>query len=496
MELRDYQAAAMDELEALWGTRRAVILQMGTGAGKTVTAAAWIARLVEARRPIVVGWLVHTGHLRRQAGRELERAGVDWIDFSTVAPSQRRWEPGRVHCFGAAMKLPHGPHSQDTLLVVDECHRSASDTYAAQMDKRRSGRRRVWRRVLGLSATPARYGWPDTISASQTLFSRQWDAMVRGPAPVALVDAGHLADVDVISDDGAGGDWDLLVADRMRASGFTSRSERAWERTLSIDAAARIVAGQPERPTVWFVASQSAARQLRKILGAQRCAVVLADTNANVRRHAIEGFEAGDIGHLVTVRALLEGTDIPAAKRIVQLAPSSSKVLLSQAAGRGARPPGRMELWDFSRSWSMIGAHPLDDIAWHLSLDATADPAAVTAATAVASTCPTDGCGTVVSPRTHRLCPRCGFEVVRRCVACLRPMTVDVEDGTHRRCIECAAAERAHHSAWARSHGVEPVTDRDATADAGGSAAVSVGLEALENLRQGIAVLERQLGHR
>lgn len=44
----------------------------------------------------------------------------------------------------------------------------------------------------------------------------------------------------MISDDGAGGDWGLLVPDTMRASGFTSHSERAWERTLSIDAAASI----------------------------------------------------------------------------------------------------------------------------------------------------------------------------------------------------------------------------------------------------------------
>ena len=160
------------------------------------------------------------------------------------------------------------------------------------------------------------------------------------------------------------------------------------------------------------------------------------------------------------------------------------------------RPPGDMEFLDFSRSWSHIAAHPLDEVPWHLSLDITATAEEVEASTSRAWTCPTPGCGTVVSPRTQRLCPTCHFEVVRRCVACWRPMTADAEDGTHRRCGECAAAERALHTGWARSHSIEPVPDLDATADAGGSAAVQVGLAALDNLREGLAIIERQLGQR
>ena len=497
IELRDYQSAAIAELDALWPTHRATILEICTGGGKTATTAAWLHGIFGRHPNTVGGWMVHTGHLREQAGAELDEAGVPWVDWSTVDPHKRRWEPGRVHCFGSTMTLPPGPHQTETVLIVDECHRSASPTYAKEIDRRRgqARRHRRWRRVLGLSGTPARYGWPVVISDSQRKFAGQWDAMVRGPSPAQLVEAGHLADVVVKSIDSAGGDWEVLRPDAMRTSGFTAASERQWERTLSVDAAVAIVTGMEPRPTLWFCASVPAAKQVQKLLG-RSSATILADTPRDARRKLIDAFCAGEIDHLVTVRALLEGTDVPVASRIVLLAPSSSRVLLAQAAGRGMRPPGDMEFLDFSRSWEHLGAHPLDDVPWHLSLDITATAEEVEAATSRAWTCPTPGCGTVVSPRTQRLCPTCHFEVVRRCVACWLPMTLATEDCTHRRHRECASIERTLHTKWARDHGVEPVSDLDITADVGGSAALEIGRGALEHILEAAATLERQVGQR
>ena len=494
VELRDYQVKAIDDINALWPSARSVILQMATGAGKTITASALLRGELDSNPDLVVGWMVHTGHLRRQAAEALEKFDVPWVDWSNVRSTQRRWIPGHVHCFGATMDLPSGP-AGDAFLVADEVHRSASPTHAKQLNRRRGRNRHyVWRRQLGLSATPARYGWPDKISDSQHLFARQWDAMVRGPSPAELVEAGHMADIVVNSIDSAGGDWEVLKPDHMRASGFSSASEKRWERTLSVDAAVAIIKRMEPRPTIWFCASSQAAAQVVKLLG-RSSAKVLAETSYNERLDLFESFENGTIEHLVTVRALLEGADLPITKRIVQLAPSRSRVLLSQAAGRGARPPGVMELCDFSRSWSHIGAHPLDDVPWELSLDMTANAEQVHSATARSRTCPTPGCGTVISPRTQRLCPTCNFEVVRRCTACWEPMTEDTEDGTHRRCRKCAADERALHTEWARRNGIEPQPDRDITDDSG-TETITASLDALESMRAATAILERHAGQR
>ena len=46
------------------------------------------------------------------------------------------------------------------------------------------------------------------------------------------------------------------------------------------------------------------------------------------------------------------------------------------------------------------------------------------------------------------------------------------------------------------AHGVEPVSDLDITADAGGSAALEIGRGALEHILEAAATLERQVGQR
>ena len=40
VELRDYQVKAIADINALWPSARSIILQMATGAGKTITASA------------------------------------------------------------------------------------------------------------------------------------------------------------------------------------------------------------------------------------------------------------------------------------------------------------------------------------------------------------------------------------------------------------------------------------------------------------------------
>ncbi len=101
-----------------------------------------------------------------------------------------------------------------------------------------------------------------------------------------------------------------------------------------------------------------------------------------------------------------------------------------------------------------------------------------------------------MSPRTQRLCPTCHYEVVRRCVSCWLPMNPETEDGTHRRCRQCAAAERTLHTEWARQNGVDPLSDRDITEDVGGVPALEVGRDALNNILAAAAILERQVGQR
>ena len=454
--LRDYQADLCRRVseEFAAGARR-VIVQLGTGGGKTVTAAAWLSERFAAEPDTVVGWLVHTRGLRTQAAAALDLWGIESVDWSRVPPRERRWRPGRVHAFGAAMQVPPMLPNARTVLVLDECHRSAAATVAHHVEHAR------WRQVLGLSATPARRGWPDEITESQARFARQWDSVVCGPPLADLVAAGALADVVLRSPGAAGGDRSVLRDDRLRDSGYTAESERIFEQTLSLDAAAGFVAMLPPRPTVWFCSSLRAARRLGRLLPSSQ--VVVAQTGETTRDDAYRLFNSGHLSNLVTVGVLVEGVDLPAASRVVLLRPSSSRVLLSQQVGRGMRPPGDVQVLDFAGNYAALGSHPLDDLPWDETLTQVVPRRAHTSAVPP-KRCPVAACDTLLGPRHGRLCPTCFAEVGRWCVACERAL-VGTEDGAHRRCRDCAEAERAMHRQWAQAHSAEPLLDRDALDD-------------------------------
>lgn len=451
-ELRDYQIDLCARIEEAFASgARSVILQLGTGGGKTVTAASWLKDQFAEHANLVVGWLVHTRGLRTQAAAAMDLMGVEFIDWSTVAPDRRAWQPGRVHAFGATMRIPRMPPRMRKLLVLDECHRSAAPTVAHHVGHSR------WDWVLGLSATPARRGWPDEITASHARFVRQWDRIVCGPPLTELVAAGALADVVLRSPSAAGGDRSVLRDDRMRESGISAESEAEFERTLSLDLAVRYTNTLPTRPTIWFCASVRAARRLTRML--PQAALVYAETSEPHRRRCYAKFNTRELLNLVSVGVLVEGVDLPAASRVVLLRASRSRILLSQAVGRGMRPPGTLEAYDFAGSYAELAAHPLDELPWHETLTGVV-PTTTPAAAAAPRMCPTENCETLIGPRSGRLCPTCFAETGRWCVACDQPL-FSIEDRAHRRCTRCAESERAMHRRWATANGVEPVMDRD-----------------------------------
>ena len=451
--LRGYQSDIVAEvIEAFDTGAKRVIMQLGTGGGKTFTAAAWLRTVLDEHPDTVVGWLVHTRGLRRQALDALSKWGIEFVDWTGMRPQQRRWQPGRVHGFGATMRLPPMLPKARTALVADECHRSAARTVAQQIEHQR------WQQgpQLGLSATPARRGWPDEITESQAKFASQWDRVVCGPPLTELVAQGALAEVILRVPDAAGGDRRLLRDDRTRESGYSADSEAAYERTLSLDAAARFSAALPPRPTIWFCISTRAARKLAKLLPAS--AVILADTADSYRDSSYRRFNRGELRHLVSVGVLAEGVDLPICGRVMLLRPTTSRVLLSQQCGRGMRPPGDVEIVDFVRNFAALNAHPLDDLPWQQTLTGRR-PSRTGGQRAAKALCPTEKCATVIDG-SRRLCPTCGAETVRRCVACERPLT-GREDRAHRRCIECAERERSMHRQWCEQHDVDPALDRD-----------------------------------
>lgn len=156
MELRPYQLTVLPRLRALFASGiRAVMLESPVGSGKTVISAHFVeSATAKGSR---VAFFAHRRELINQTYEKLREAGV--TDLAVMMANDRRanedaqvqvWS---VDTFRARHKLdmPMRWPSFD-IVVIDEAHRSCSDTYRSIIAHYRG----CGAMVLGLSATPVR----------------------------------------------------------------------------------------------------------------------------------------------------------------------------------------------------------------------------------------------------------------------------------------------------------------------------------------------------
>ncbi len=204
-DLRDYQKRAIQAVEAglVDDTRRAILLAMATGTGKTKLAIALLYRLLHTRRFRRVCFVVDRTALGEQAAREFATTRVvsarAFADiFGLKALSDTPPDPDtKVHICtiqGLVKRVLYAPTPEEAppvdqydLLLVDECHRGYTldrEMSDAEMAFRSEADYvSKYRRVLeyfdavriGLTATPAlhtteifgrpifTYGWREAV---------------------------------------------------------------------------------------------------------------------------------------------------------------------------------------------------------------------------------------------------------------------------------------------------------------------------------------------
>jgi len=149
MDLRNYQTEAVERLRDAYrdGARR-LLLQAGTGAGKTVIGAALMGYALERGSRIL--FLAHRRELVYQCVDKLTRfdhpCGILMSGHETSAVAT---QVASIQTLWSRMRRGRLPPPAD-LVVVDECHRTMARTYLEVL------RAYPEAAVLGLTATPAR----------------------------------------------------------------------------------------------------------------------------------------------------------------------------------------------------------------------------------------------------------------------------------------------------------------------------------------------------
>jgi superfamily II DNA or RNA helicase len=328
MNLRPYQLAAdaaiTRELETLG--RRATMLVMATGTGKTVSFVAWVARnRLRGGRSLI---LADRDELIQQPRRKLEALGID----ADVEKASRRASLNAKVVIASVQslrgaRLARFPRDHFDLVIADECDLSMAPTWRAILDHFAAAK------VLGVTATPLRAdGQALGVEGGGLYESVAYRYEIRD----AIRD-GHLVPIRARR----------IVLEGVDLSAVRTRAgDLAQDQLAALLETERAITGvvdpllelAGERPTVVFGVDVAHAESLAAKLNERRpgCARSISGESAD-REELLEAYQAGAFQFLCNCALLVRGWDAPLTSCIAIARPTKSWALHTQMVGRGTR---------------------------------------------------------------------------------------------------------------------------------------------------------------
>lgn len=321
-DLRPHQLDALRILRAaLTAGKKRPVLQMPTGAGKTLTAAA----IVEGarRKGNRVVFTVPALELVDQTVEAFGAEGIDGIGVIQANHILTDWmkpvQVASVQTLALRKELPSA-----SIVIVDEAHR----TYRV-IERWMAERPDLI--FVGLTATPWARG-----------MARHWDALVIPTTMPKLIEAGYLSpfrvfgpsEPDLSQVRTVAGDYDEgQLGDVMNEPKLTADIVATWLRI-----------GE-DRPTLCFAVDRAHARTLQQeFVAAGVPAAYMDGYTEKPEREAIRAaFHAGTVKVVVNVGVLTTGVDWDV-RCLILARPTKSEILYVQIVGRALRiAPGKAD---------------------------------------------------------------------------------------------------------------------------------------------------------
>ncbi|MEZ5935848.1 MAG: DEAD/DEAH box helicase [Alphaproteobacteria bacterium] len=344
IQLRPYQTKALNDVRQAFRRDKRVLLQLPTGAGKTVCFTS-IAKGAAAKGKRILT-LAHRVELVEQACAKYAMMGIE----TAMVGRDIGWQeaPIAVAMAQTASKLDLPDYD---LIVLDEAHHCVGRTWSKVLNRFPDAYH------LGVTATPRRLDGKG--------LDKHYDALVQGPTVKELTAQGHLAPINAYHDAGgivAGlrgvGDQDPADFAQIVAE-HTEGSIGAWrDKAFSL-------------PTIAFTASRRHGEFVRDRFIEAGVTAVFVDGNMPMkeRKQALADYAEGRATVLVSVDLISEGFDCPETAAILAMRSTGSLTMWFQMIGRGMRPKtngGPMVLLDMAGNAARLGL-PSDIVQWDLT---------------------------------------------------------------------------------------------------------------------------------
>lgn len=363
MRLRGYQERAVSETRTAMGRYRRVVLQLPTGAGKGVILGDIASMAVSKGNSVLV--LAHSEEILKQDAGHCVRWGAA---TDMVFASTKDIPDGKCVCMMAQTARQRAKRDDwlrwltgFSMYVFDECHRAEFDFMFDILPAEAY--------VLGLSASPARYG-------QQKQLGMEYAALVTGPTVAELVAGGFLCGCRLYSLDAPRLDdveWSASRGDYVlgqMAAKFKSRPHYVG----AVDNYMRICPGA--KCLVFCCSSEQTIAVTKEFndRGVKAKYCLSGDFDEDVeysgeRKEVIDGFGRGEFPVLVNYGILTTGIDQPDIKAVMLMFATTSVVKYLQCLGRASRMAegkgGEFICMDFGTNYERLGRYE-DDRDWGL----------------------------------------------------------------------------------------------------------------------------------
>lgn len=374
MQIREYQALAIEQANEALSRERSCLIVMPTGTGKTIFFAFLANDFVMGGGRVLI--MAHRGELLNQArdkiqktiglGCAIEKAQESCLqDFSSIVV-------GSVQSLKSEKRLSLFPTDYFSHIVIDEAHHATSKSYQSVIHHFKDAK------IIGVTATPDR---SDNESLGKVFKELAYEYTL----PQAIME-GYLVPISV-----------QTIPIKLDISGVSI--ERGDFRASEIDdlitpymeaIADEMVTYCRDRKTVVFLPLIETSKKFQSILQTRGFETFEVNGTSKDRAEVLDAFErAGKNTVMCNSMLLTEGWDCETVDCVICLRPTKSRPLYTQIIGRGTRPTVAHEI-------SKLGLTPdqrqeiikqsekkyllLLDFMWHLGRHELCRPANLTCA--------------------------------------------------------------------------------------------------------------------
>lgn len=350
MKPRPYQSDAVNGTETAWTSRRAALVVMPTGTGKTVVFSLITDRRKSHGRIMVVA---HREELIHQAADKIQKVTgeVAEIEMADRRADMHMYERARVVVSSIQTQISGRPKRMTRFnpmdfgtLIIDEAHHATAASYREVIAHYQQN---PDLKVLGVTATPDR--------GDEQALGQVFEQVAYVYEITDAIKDGYLVPIHARSVMVEGLDYSQVRTTAGDLNGKDLADVMSNERVLQqiADAALKECGS---RKTIVFAPpgfkadgddSFRVSERLTEILNRHRpesSRLVSQDTPKDVRAQIFKDYAHGRFQFLVNVGIATEGFDDPGIEVVVLARPTKSRALFAQMVGRGTRPlPGLVD---------------------------------------------------------------------------------------------------------------------------------------------------------